>query len=132
MPSTLAGSTQALVIRLKRQRSADVVISVLDGLARDGILRICNLEVLSSDDDRRPAVAIVVVEHLWAKRLNAALSEADAELIADPEPPNFRRRALPTADGLAQIQKLNELRRLGILTESEFAGAKRELLSANP
>jgi len=131
MPALVSSATQVLVIRLSRARSAEVIVSVLDDLARDGILRICDLEVLSRNDDRRSAVAIVVVEHLWPARLQAALSEANAQLVADTELPSLRRGEATTARRLARIQELNELRRVGTLTEGEFATAKRELLQAN-
>jgi len=124
MPALVSSATQVLVIRLSRARSAEVIVSVLDDLARDGILRICDLEVLSRNDDRRSAVAVVVVEHLWPARLQAALSEAN-------EQPSLRRGEATTARRLARIQELNELRRVGTLTEGEFATAKRELLQAN-
>jgi vacuolar-type H+-ATPase subunit I/STV1 len=131
MPSVLRGTTQTLVIRLRRGRSAEAIIAVLDDLARDGILRVADLEVLSREDDRKAAVAVVVVEHLWSARLQAALAEANAELIAEPEPPSLSRRELSSGDRLAQIERLNELRRMGTLTEGEFALAKRSLLGSN-
>jgi hypothetical protein len=120
-----------LVVRLHGGRSPDGLVSVLDDLASEGILRIADMEVLSRDGDRNTAVAVVVVEHLWPARLVAALAGANAELVTDTELPSLRRRQPPTAERLSQIQELNELRRRGTLTEAEFATAKRDLLSAN-
>jgi hypothetical protein len=120
-----------LVVRLHGGRSPDGLVSVLDDLASEGILRIADMEILSRDGDRNTAVAVVVVEHLWPARLVQALAGANAELVTDTELPSLRRRQPPTAERLSQIQELNELRRVGTLTEAEFATAKRDLLSAN-
>lgn len=120
-----------LVVRLHGGRSPDGLVSVLDDLASEGILRIADLEILSREGDRKTAVAVVVVEHLWPARLVEALTGANAELVTDTELPSLQRRQLPTAERLSQIQELNELRRMGTLTEAEFATAKRDLLSAN-
>jgi hypothetical protein len=128
---TLRGSTQVLVVRLRGGRSPDGLVSVLDDLASEGILRIADMEILSRDGDRDTAVAVVVVEHLWPARLVEALAGANAELVTDTELPSLRRRQPPTTERLSQIQELNELRSMGTLTEAEFATAKRDLLSAN-
>jgi len=130
MSSPLRGSVQTLVIRLKRGHSAEAVVAVLDDLSREGILRVADLEVLFRQGDSRSAVAVVVVEHLWSARLQDALLEANAELIADLPPPYLQRPDPAAADRLAQIEKLDGLRRVGTLTEFEFATAKRALLEA--
>ena len=127
--ATLQGSTQLLVVRLRGGRSADGLVSVLDDLATQGIMQIADMEILSRDGDRNTAVAIMVVEHLWPARLVDALAGANAELVTDPELPSLPRRQPPPAERLARIQELNELRRMGTLTETEFATAKRDLLS---
>jgi hypothetical protein len=127
MPVAFYSSRQTLLVRLHDGPSADAVVAVLDDLAQERILRIAELEVLPKNDDRETDVAVLVVEHLWPARLEAALAGANAELVTDPEPPSVR--AVPAADRLAQVQELNELRRIGTLTEAEFATAKRELLT---
>lgn len=118
--------SQTLVVRVEGDSPLDRVLVALTDLADQRILRVTDLRLLAKDADG--AVAAVSVEHIWWSRLIRALSTAKAELISELEPPKTNgRRPLDSAQ-LSQIVELNELRRVGTLTEAEFAVAKHMLL----
>ena len=102
------------------------MISALTDLTEQRVLRIVDVHTLGPDSDG--SVAAITVEHLWWSRLVRGLADADAELVSDLETPRPNKTGLPSEEQLRQIRQLDEMRRIGTLTEGEFARAKRGLL----
>src|SRR5207244_13377874 len=60
---------------------------------------------------------------------SGALAEVQAEMVSDLETPKANRDSGPGPAQLHQIERLNQMRRIGTLTEAEFARAKRDVLN---
>lgn len=119
---------QTLLVRLTGSRAIQPVISALNDLTEQRVLRI--VDVRSLGPDPAGSIAAITVEHLWWSRLVRSLADAKAELVSDLETPKPNKTGLPSEEQLRQIEQLNQMRRVGTLTEAEFARAKRGLLPA--
>lgn len=127
MPSGGIAPTQTLVIRTTRNRSLDPIINALGDLSEQRMIRIVDLRILAGDP--RGTAFAVTIQHLWWPRVLEALDEAHAELVSDAQIPKAVGSFSSSRPPLVQLKELNELRRVGTLTEGEFASAKRTLLS---
>src|SRR5438132_7414879 len=106
---------------------AEPVISALKDFAELRVLRIVDARILAADING--SLAAVTVEHLWWDRLSGALAEVQAEMLSDLETPKFDPDSGPGPAQLHQIERLNQMRSIGTLTEAEFAQAKRDVLN---
>lgn len=120
---------QTLVVRIWDQRPLAPIIAALSEFTEQRVLRIVDAKILARD--RTGSVAAVTVEHIWWSRLSAALSDACAELVSDLETPKNNVDIGPGPEQIRQIEQLNEMRKIGTLTEAEFARAKRKLLDVS-
>jgi hypothetical protein len=118
---------QTLIIRITGQRALEPVISALNEFTELRVLRVVDARIL--DADLSGSIAAVTVEHLWWDRLSGALADAQAEMVSDLETPKANPESGPGVAQLDQIERLNQMRRIGTLTESEFARAKRDVLN---
>jgi len=118
---------QTLIIRMTGQPVLESVISALNDFTELRVLRIVDARIL--DADINGSIAAVTVEHLWWDRLSGALAEVQAEMVSDLETPKANRDSGPGPAQLHQIERLNQMRRIGTLTEAEFARAKRDVLN---
>jgi hypothetical protein len=118
---------QTLIIRMAGSRALDPIISALNEFTELRLLRIVDARIL--DGDLGGSFVAVTVEHLWWSRLSEALADVQAEMVSDLETPKAKRDGGPGPDQLRQIERLNEMRRIGTLTEAEFAQAKRDVLN---
>jgi len=109
------------------QPALEPVISALNDFTELRVLRIVDARILAPDING--AFAAVTVEHLWWDRLSGALAEVQAEMVSDLETPKANRDSGPGPAQLYQIERLNQMRRIGTLTEAEFARAKRDVLN---
>ena len=109
------------------QPALEPVISALNDFAELRVLRIVDARILAADING--SLAAVTVEHLWWDRLSGALAEVQAEMVSDLETPKANPESGPGGAQLDQIERLNQMRRIGTLTESEFARAKRDVLN---
>ena len=118
---------QTLIIRMTGQPELEPVISALNDFTELRVLRIVDARILAADING--SIAAVTVEHLWWDRLSWALAEVQAEMVSNFETPKANRDSGPGPAQLDQIERLNQMRRIGTLTEAEFARAKRDMLS---
>jgi hypothetical protein len=118
---------QTLIIRMTGPRALEPVISALNEFTELRVLRIVDARIL--DGDTSGSIAAVTVEHLWWHRLSGALAGVHAEMVSDLETPKANLESGPGPAQLDQIERLNQMRRIGTLTEAEFARAKRDVLS---
>src|SRR5438132_5689826 len=131
MPPTLRARHQSPCRGLARKRSSpgqpalEPVISALKDFAELRVLRIVDARILAADING--SLAAVTVEHLWWDRLSGALAEAQAEMVSDLETPKVSSDRGPGPAQLHQIERLNQMRSIGTLTEAEFAQAKRDV-----
>ncbi len=109
------------------QPALEPVISALTEFTELRVLRIVDARILAADING--SLAAVTVEHLWWDRLSGALAEVQAEMVSDLETPKANRDSGPGPAQLHQIERLNQMRRIGTLTEAEFARAKRDVLN---
>lgn len=117
---------QTLVVRIRDQRPLAPIIAALNEFTEQRVLRIVDAQILARDING--SIAAVTIEHVWWSRLAEALAAACAELVTDLETRKNNRDAGLGPDQIRQIERLNEMRKIGTLTEAEFAQAKRELL----
>jgi hypothetical protein len=118
---------QTLIIRITGQRELEPVISALNEFTELRVLRVVDARIL--DGDVSGSIAAVTVEHLWWDRLSGALADVHAEMVSDLETPKANQENGPGYARLDQIERLNQMRRIGTLTESEFDRAKRDVLN---
>jgi hypothetical protein len=118
---------QTLVVRILDQRPLASIIAALNDFTEQQLLGIVDAQIVAGDSNG--TIAAVTVEHLWWSRLSEALGAAGAELVSDLESPKSSVDGGPGPEQIRQIHQLNEMRRIGILTEAEFADAKRKLLA---
>ncbi len=118
---------QTLIIRMTGQPALEPVISALNDFAELRVLRIVDARILAADING--SLAAVTVEHLWWDRLSGALAEVQAEMVSDLETPKVSRDSGPGPAQLHQIERLNQMRSIGTLTEAEFARAKQDVLN---
>lgn len=117
---------QTLVIRINGQGSLDPIIAALNEFTEERLLRIVDARIMAGEPN--DSVATVTVEHLWWNRLAQAISDVEGDLLSDLETPKPVEDSWPGPERLRQIELLNQMRRVGTLTEAEFGRAKRELL----
>ena len=63
------------------------------------------------------------------RRRQASKAEQQQEAQAQQAPPAPAPAAAPSADPVAELERLGQLRQQGLLTDEEFAAAKAKLLS---
>ena len=102
------------------------MIAALNEFTEQRVLRIVDIQMLARDGNG--SIAAVTIEHIWWSRLSEALAGACAELVSDLETPKHTLTGGPGPEQIQQVLELNEMRKVGILTEGEFTQAKRRLL----
>jgi hypothetical protein len=111
------------ILGFSQQQSGDQSLTFT---SQFGVVRVADLPlVLTQNDESREPVASASAAVL-SRATSFSASEAAASASAAPPPHN---PAHETADILAAIERLAELRQKNILTEDEFAAKKAELLS---